>query len=69
MFTATPTQGNILLRLAIFFDEFSNYLKHIAMCPEILLITGDFTWTAHQIVTPWPEGFLSFLTPLAYSAR
>ena len=37
------------------------------MCTEILLITGDFTWTAHQIVTP--EGFLSFLTPLAYSAR
>ena len=27
-----------------FFEEFSNYLEDIVLCPEILLITGDFNF-------------------------
>ena len=27
-----------------FFDEFSNYLEDIVLCPEMLLISGDFNF-------------------------
>ena len=31
-----------------FFEEFSNYLEDIVLCPEILLITGDFNFTVNR---------------------
>ena len=28
----------------MFFEEFANYLENVVMCPEILVITGDFNF-------------------------
>ena len=30
----------------MFYDEFVNHLENVVMCPEILIITGDFSF--HQ---------------------
>lgn len=30
--------------LNVFFEEFLTYLRNTVMCPEILLITGDFNF-------------------------
>ena len=35
---ANPVSANV------FFDEFSAYLENIVMCPEVLLISGDFNF-------------------------
>ena len=52
---------------SVFFDEFSQFLGNVVMCPEVFVISGDFNLHLHDLRDNDTKKFMDLLETFSLS--